>query len=222
MALQLKLSRVGINSVGTEMYLSDVTGEYASGTNEGGWGSPNASRTDKALLVQAIQRTSTGNDSVLFSEYDPLTVVNFLLPTPIDGYYDIIMVAVDKVVPIVEGAYGWTVGSGLVQLVGGVLVSKVPEDLYKDELFLDAISFKTVLLARMSIYRNRKNLEFVQKKKAASDDKGHVREITELANNLEYIKALLEGAKYHWCSGLYSESQLLVESFNEIVANDGL
>ena len=108
MALQLKLSRVGINKDGTEMYLSDVTGNYVVTDNEGGWGVPNPLRSEKALFVQGIQHTSTTDDSTVFADYDPETVVNFTLKPTVDGYYEIIMVAVDKAVPVVEGDYGWT------------------------------------------------------------------------------------------------------------------
>ena len=219
MALQLKLSRIGINATGTEMYLADVTGDY-SGTNLGGWGVPNALRAEKALLIQGIQRTSTTDDTTVFAAYDPETVENFVLDATVDGYYDIILVAVDKVVPVVEGNYGWTLGEGLVQLVDSILVSKVPEDLYKDVLFLDAISYKTVLLARSSILRNRKLLELVQVMKSDNNDRGHSREIADLTDNFSYIRSLLEAAKLFWCSDLYTESQVVVESLTNVTANE--
>jgi hypothetical protein len=218
MALSLKLSRLGINSTGEEMYIQDVTGDY-SAENTGGWGVPNALRSEKALLIQGIQRTSTTDDTATFVEYDPETVSTFVLDTTVDGYYDIILVAVDKVTPTVEGTYGWTSSGGLVQFSGGVLVSKVPEDLYKDILFLDAVSFKTVLLARSSILRNRKLLELVQAMKAGNNDRGHSREIVDLSKNFDYIRTLLESARLFWCSDLYTEAQIIVESLNELSAN---
>lgn len=220
MALQLKLSRVGINKDGTEMYLSDVTGNYVVTDNEGGWGVPNPLRSEKALFVQGIQHTSTTDDSTVFADYDPETVVNFTLKPTVDGYYEIIMVAVDKAVPVVEGDYGWTLETGIVQLVDTILVSKTPLDLYNDVLFLDKVSFKTVLLARCSILRNTKLLEYIQELKSNNADKGHVRKLEELHNNFDYIRSLLEGAKLLWCSDLYTESQSLVESLNELVLDE--
>ena len=220
MALQLKLSRVGINKDGTEMYLSDVTGPYAATTNKGGWGVPNQLRAEKALLLQGFQRGSTVDGDAVFADYDPETVANFTMSPTVDGYYEIYMIAVDKIVPIVEGAYGWTAATGLVQLVGGIPVAKTVNDVYNDILFLDKVSFKTVLLANSTIYKNHKLLELYTEGKANNSDKGHVRKLEELKSNFEYVKVLLESARLFWCSNLYTESQLAVESLNELVVDD--
>lgn len=220
MALKLQLSRSGINPTGTEMYLSDVTGDYAAGTNEGGWGIPNPLRSEKALLLQGFQRGSTVDGDAVFADYDPETVANFTMLPTVDGYYEIYMIAVDKIVPIVEGAYGWTTATGLVQLVDGLVVAKTVADVYNDILFLDKVSFKTVLLANSTIYKNHKLLELYNESKANNSDKGHVRKLEELKSNFEYVKVLLESARLFWCSNLYTESQVAVESLNELVIDD--
>ena len=220
MALQLKLSRVGTNQDGTEMYLSDVTGTYSNIDNSGGWGVPNPLRSEKALLVQSLQHASDVDGEAVFADYDPETVANFTLKPTVDGYYEVFMIAVDKVLPLVDGEYGWTLESGLVQLVSGIVTAKTVVDVYNDILFLDKVSFKTVLLARCSILRNTKLLEYVQELKSNNADKGHVRKLEELHNNYDYIKTLLEGAKLFWCSDLYTESQSLVESLNELVLDE--
>ena len=222
MALKLQLSRVGINEVGTEMYISDVTGNYVVTDNEGGWGVPNPLRAEKALLVQSIQHGSQVDSDCAFADYDPESVVNFTMLPVVDGYYEVLMIAVDKIEPITEGSYGWTAGSGLVQLVSGALISKTVLQVYQDVLFLDKVSFKTVLLARSAILRNTKELEYVEELEANKSDKGHVRKLEELHNNFDYIRALLEGARLHWCSGLYTRSQLLVESLNQLIADEQL
>ena len=146
MALKLALSRTGTNTTGTEMYLSDVTGIH-SPENLGGWGIPNPLRSSKALIIQVIQHTTTVDNEVVVDAYDPETVENFLVRPNIDGYYEIIMVAVSKVIPNMEGSYGWTAGTGLVKFEGGVTIAKTPLELFNDPLFLDAVSYKTVLLA---------------------------------------------------------------------------
>lgn len=220
MALKLQLSRSGINPTGTEMYLSDITGDYAVTTNEGGWGVPNALRAEKALLVQGTLHTSTADSLATFADYDPETVANFTLLPEVDGYYEVYMIALDKVVPVTEGAYGWTLASGIVKLVDGVLVSKTIGDVYADVLFLDKVSFKTVLLANSAILKNHKLLEYIQELKANNSDKGHVRKLEELHSNFDYIRSLLEGARLFWCSNLYTESQVLIESINELVVDD--
>lgn len=217
MGLKLKLSRTGINNLGTEMYISDVTGIYIDDTNEGGWGTPNAERASKALVAQAILRTSTKNVDVVIDDYNPESVEHFTLQTTEDGYVDFIMVAVDKALPTVEGNYGWTLPSGLVRLIDGVLVSVTPQDIYKNPVFLDAVSFKTILLARCAIYRNRQNLELVRIRKAANEDRSHNREIADKEKHFNFVRSLLEGARYEWCMENYTEAQTIVEAFTNLI-----
>ena len=216
MALTLKLSRTGINNTGTEMYISDVTGIYSE-DNKGGWGTPNTERALVMLAVQAIYHASTGDEDVEIVPYDPETTEGVTINTSKDGYYDIIAVAVSKTAPTVEGAYGWS--GGVVQMVDGTLVAKTPEDLLKDPLFLEAVSFKTILLARLTIYRNRTNLNLVRLKQSKNDDRSHNREISDKEEHFSFVRGLLEGARYLWCLDSYVDAQLLVESFNELLEN---
>lgn len=221
MALQLKLSRTSINNIGTEMYLSDVTGSYNSETNPGGYGGINQTRNSVALLIQSILHKSTEDVNIEIKEYDPEAVEHFTLLTREDGYIETIMVAVQKTEPTIEFSYGWTSVLGLVQLVGGLFVPKTPLDLYNDPMFLEATSFKTVLLARMAIYRNKTNLELIRIKQAASNDRSHNREIVDKEREFSFVRGLLEGARYQWCMENYTESQRIVESFTNLTEQNG-
>lgn len=215
--LQLQLNRTGINSNGTEMYLSDATGDYHVDDNPGGWGAPNPERASKAVLIQAFNNTSEGAVEFEVNEYDPETVDSFVIQCAADGYIETFMIAVDKVEPTVEGAYGWTATAGLVKLEEGVLVDKTVKEVYEDVLFQDSLSYKTVLLARIAIYRNDLNLKLVQKRMQKYDDRGHNREIADLQEQFNFVRSLLEGARYQWCLDSYTEAQRVVEAFNEII-----
>lgn len=217
MSITLQLNRTGINSDGTEMYLADATGDYNTPDNEGGWGAPNPERASKALLVQAFNNTSDGSVEFPVSDYDPETVENFTVQCSADGYIETFMVAVDKVEPTVEDAYGWTATGGLMKLEDGVLVPKTVKEAFEDPLFFDAVSYKTVLLARIAIYRNNLNLNLIQTRMQKSDDRGHSREIADLQEQFNFARGLLEGARYQWCMDNYTESQRIVESFNELI-----
>jgi hypothetical protein len=218
MALKLKISRTGINNLGTEMYLSDVTGNYISESNEGGWGVPNPERGLKALIAQAILHTSQGDVDVAMVDYNPESVEHFTLLPTTDGYIEFIMVAVDKFLPTIIDKYGWTLQSGLVKLTESGIVSVKPTDLFKDPLFLDAVSFKTVLLARCAIYRNRQNLELIRVRKAANEDRSHNREIADKEKHFNTVRGLVEGARYQWCMENYTEAQTIVETFNNLIS----
>jgi hypothetical protein len=213
MALKLKIVRNAVNSVGTEMYLIDATGDY-SAENLGGWGAPNPERTAKALLIETTYHESEKDTAVELYEYDPETVENFTVKCTADGYYEIVMVAVDKFTPIVEGNYGWTSIGGLTQLSGGVLVPKTPNEVFADALFLDGVSFKTVLLSRLAINRNDLNLQLVKLLLQHNDDRGHNRDIVDITEKHNEAKALLDGAKYQWCLDNYTYAQRIVESSN--------
>lgn len=216
MSLKLKLARTAINSIGTEMYISDVTGDYVAETNEGGWGFPNELRGSTALMFQAIYHKSTGEEDVEIIPYDPETVEGITLLTQNDGYYEVIAVAVPKVAPAVEGTYGWIDGQ-IVQLVEGNLIPKTVKEVHEDILFTSSASFKTILLARTAIYRNRLNLKLVKLMHSKNDDRSHNREIADLSDKFDFVKGLLEGARYLWCSDNYVKAQLVVESFDEIL-----
>ena len=218
--LQLKVSRTAINETGEEMYLADVTGNYNDPDNLGGWGAPNPDRTSKALVAEAFLNKSDdagGKKDVALDPYDPETVSNFLLHTDEDGYYEFIMVAVDKVEPTIEGTYGWTASTQLVKLEDGVLVRAYPSELLADENFLDAVSFKTLLIARMNIERNRRNLKLVELMMANYDDGAHNREIADAQEEFDFINVLTEGAYYQWCIDGYTAAQLIVEGFENYI-----
>ena len=216
MSLKLTLARTAINSTGTEMYISDVTGNYVVETNEGGWGTPNELRGSTAIMFQAIYHKSTGDEDVEIVPYDPETVENITLLTLSDGYYEILVVAIPKGIPTVENTYGWIDGQ-IVQLVGGLLVPKTVKEVYEDTLFTSSTSFKTILLARTAIYRSRLNINLVTLMQSKNNDRAHNREIADLADKFDFVKGLLEGARYLWCSDNYVKAQLVVEAFDEIL-----
>ena len=214
MALKLNLSRVAINSTGTEMYIADTTGEYSE-DNVGGYGGINPIRNTLAVLYSCKYNSSTGSEVVEILPYDPETVETITLNTTKDGYYEVIAVAVPKTTPVVEGNYGYVNGS-IVKLVEGQLVTKTVEEVYADPLYLNGVSFKTVILARIAITRSRLNLEIVKLYQAKNEDRAHNRVIADKDNQFKFVKGLLEGARYLWCSDNYTGAQLVVESFNEL------
>lgn len=208
--MELKLSRTGINKVGTEMYISDVTD----------WAEASVTRESVALFFKAIYITSKGEFDVEILPYDPLTVEHITLKTDKDGYIAIMAVAVPETVPVTPGAYGVSNGQ-IVQLVDDALESKTVTDLINNPLFLDAVTFRTILLARIAIYRNRKNLELIKLKISKFDDRAHNREIADIENQHNFARGLLEGVVYLWCSDNYVQAQEIVEAFNSLIEQDG-
>ena len=60
------------------------------------------------------------------------------------------------------------------------------------------------------------NLELVKLYQAKNEDRAHNRVIADKDNQFKFVKGLLEGARYLWCSDNYTGAQLVVESFNEL------
>ncbi len=214
MSLELKLSRTAINETGTEMYLSDVTGDYAA-DNEGGWGAPNEERATRALLFEAYYKKSSGDVTAEISEYDPETVEHISVSTEFDGYYEILVASVEKVAPTVEGSYGWTVLGGLQKFEDGVLRAATVRELYDDPLMLESTSFKTITLGQTAIKRNRALLEYIKVKKQHDADFGHNRDLEDARDSYQHLQVMLEGARLHWCMDNYTEAQSVVEPLNE-------
>lgn len=216
MALNLKLSRTSINSIGTEMYISDVTGDYNVDTNPGGWGFPNLIREETNLFFKAYLNESSGKSEIEIMYYDPATVDNITLLPEKDGYIEVLAAAVSKTAPNSEGEWG-TVDGQIVQMVDGEIVAKTVDDVFADLTYLNTVSFKTILLARIAIYRNRKNIDLIKLKQSKNDDRSHNRDIADLEEQFSFSRGLLEGARYLWCARNYIKAQLIIESFNEIL-----
>ena len=218
MALKLKLARTSINSVGTEMYISDVTGNYSS-ENSVGWGTPNIDRGTTSVFFEAWYNTSKGKEPITVLPYNPQDVDNVVLKTTRDGYIEVIAVALPITAPYSEGAWG-TINATPARMENGVVVAKTIQEAYED-VTNPSVSFKTLLLARIAIYRSRKNLELIELMQVKKDDRAHNRELVDLEKKFNFVKGLLEGARYLWCSDKYVKAQLLVESFDEILKEYG-
>lgn len=218
MSLILKVERVSINKESTEMYLMDNTGNYSE-TNKGGWGSPNPVRSNKALMVEAYLNPMSGEPSQLtMSPYDPATASTFTVNMDKDGYMEIFSIAVDKVDPTVEGEYGWTPENGLTKRVGSDLKPITVREIYM-EGSVEVFSYKTVCLGKTIIYRNQMNLDVIDLRRKRVNDLGHYPQLTDLIDNFNYVKSLLEGANYLWCLGNYTQAQEIVEVFEEFTRN---
>ena len=218
MALKLKLSRTSIDATGTKMYISDVTGPYSE-DNPGGWGTVNPMREQSNLFFEAKYITSKGEVPIEISPYNPETVENIELNTTSDGYIEVLAVAVPRTAPQSDGEIG-TQDGVIVKMVDGAIVQVTVQQLCDDVTFLNSVSFKTVLLARITIYRNRKNIDLIKLRQSKNDDRSHNRDIADLQEKFNFVRSLLDGAIYLWCSDKFIKAQLLIESFNEVIKDE--
>lgn len=205
----LSLSRTGINRIGTEMYISDTTD----------WGTSTTPRGSVSLFFDAIYITSKGEFKIDILPYNPEAVDNIVLQTPQDGYIKIFMIAVPTSEPTVNDELGTKDGQ-IVKFNNGTLEVVTIQELVANPLFLNVTEFKTLLLARIIIYRNRKNLKLVMLKMTRHDERDYNREISDIQTQHDLARGLLEGAMYLWCMDNFVQAQEIVEAFNSIIQED--
>jgi hypothetical protein len=74
---------------GKTVTATDATGDYAAGTNEGGYGAPNPDRNTLALIVLLVERKTGGDVSYYPDPNDPETADTFVFHIENDGHYQL-------------------------------------------------------------------------------------------------------------------------------------
>ena len=211
MALKLNITSSGVNTTGTKLYLADSTGDYAVGTNEGGWGAPNPLRVQTALLFSAYLNKSTGQVVAPMDEYDPLTTSAVSVNTCEDGYYSVYAIGLKLKENSIDGEYCYDTYSkvfGLLTL--GAIVPKTVKEIYDDVLFTQTSTVEVPVILRSGIFRNNL-LADITDLLIKVDDRGHNIELREAQENYEQVRLLVEGAKYQWCLGNGHRFQTIIE-----------
>jgi len=95
MALQ-QVFTISESQDGETIYIDDDTGDYDVSTNPGGYGTPNPARADVALILIANYKSSTGDEAMTITSYDPESVTQFIITSAdTDGHieFDIYTIA---------------------------------------------------------------------------------------------------------------------------------
>lgn len=94
MALVLRLEYTSINSDGTQITITDATGNYDASTNPGGYGTPNPDRSDIALFLRAYVKRFDGSDTITDTlltdtpnDTDPTAVASWLVDVDKQGWH---------------------------------------------------------------------------------------------------------------------------------------
>jgi hypothetical protein len=92
MALELKLTTGTYDRVTSILPITDTTGVYAAGTNEGGYGAPNADRNTFSLVL-SVRRLSTQSEDAYW-ETDAVTDAAWNYEFATDGVYELYLVGI--------------------------------------------------------------------------------------------------------------------------------
>lgn len=94
MALILRLSYDSITADGTQITISDATGNYNASTNPGGYGTPNPDRSDIALFLRAFTKRFDGSDTITSAnivatpnDTDPVVTASWVVEVTAQGWH---------------------------------------------------------------------------------------------------------------------------------------
>lgn len=93
MALELELTKDSISSNCLTLTVSDTTGDYNATTNPTGYGAPNETRANLYLKFFVTLRKSTGRESITVSGYNENTVTSWAVTIAEDGWYELYLFA---------------------------------------------------------------------------------------------------------------------------------
>lgn len=99
MALELKVNKEEVQETCDSFVLNDETGNYDPTANPGGYGSPNAARSDRANVLFVTKTDVNGNRTLITitpDSNDPLAVASWSVPSDTDGWYEKLLASVTK------------------------------------------------------------------------------------------------------------------------------
>lgn len=214
------LYRETYNDAGDEATVEDSTGVYDVSDNPGGYGTPNPERNELGLVALIDYKATGGDETVVPTTFDGLTVTEIVVPITKDGH-----IQVDGwLLPIIvggeaEGAFGYDTSDGLPkQYLSAVWVEVTDlNDLFADEALIHNVLHLEVLVAT-SKKRNDINKERFDKVLTGDYNE------TRAALDRQYINVdgRFDQATYQFAAGNYYNFQRIVEGINQYVAQYGI
>lgn len=218
------ISKYQITSDVAKLFVTDITGQYATTTNETGWGPPNPEISKSAIAV-VVQRFLDGVASSFspvgnYVVYDPTAVdtkqtlfeFNFLM----DGHIKVtifrLQVSLDGLTTVegtnlVDGDYFYWSNSSLIwQMVGTVPVAVDIVDLIGEATVVQS-TCEALVFPKLIVERNTLYTEYMAERDSDCGDKTEA-----LFQEILHFDADLAGAMYRFKTGAVLEAEDIVES----------
>lgn len=224
MALTLKKPKYQISVDATQLFVTDVTGQYDAADNTGGWGAPN-SELDQSAVAMYVARVLNGVETELspadnFVVYDPgaansketrlefafsmdghLKIVIFRLPVSLDGSTKV------EGGTLSEGEFFYWSNVDLIwKIESGVPVAKELSTLIGDGSVVQS-TCEDLVFPKLAIKYNTDYTTYMEER-----DDDDCEDAETLFQNLLHFRLDLAGAKYRFKNGSVGSAEDIIES----------
>lgn len=224
MALTLAKPKYQISVDATQIFVTDITGQYDAVTNEGGWGAPNPELSESAVAMY-VARVLDGVETEMspatsFAVYDPgaantkETKLEFAFS--MDGHLKIVIfrlpVSLDGSTKVEGGSLGegeffyWNNGDLIWQIVSGAPVVKELSELI-GEVSVVQSTCEDLVFPKLAIKYNTDYTEYMEER-----DDDDCDDAETLFDNLVHFRVDLAGAKYRFKNGSVGSAEDIIES----------
>lgn len=224
MAFALAKPKFQISVDATQIFVTDITGQYDAITNTGGWGAPNPELSESAVIMYVVrvldgvetEMTPVGNIAV----YDPgatntkETKLEFVFS--IDGHLKIIIfrlpVSLDGSTKVEGGNLGegdffyWNNGDIIWQIESGFPVAKEVTDLIGEGSVVQS-TCESLPFPKLALKYNADYTTYMEERDDDDCDDAEM-----LFQNLLHFRVDLAGAAYRFKNGSVGSAEDIIES----------
>lgn len=221
MALQLK-SSVSQNQAGTELYIEVVTatGVYNASTNPGGFGAPNPTRNEVALLFYGLHKKVPGDVEAIPLAYNALTVTSFTIELNDDNngildYHVFPVLVFNPVASYDDGDIVYDVENPSAPFIKKRILGQWQtlqiEDLLQENVegTLDDVAFP---IPRAIAFKDELNAKRVLLLRPVLYDGAEPDDYLEAKDRYDFVDGTLDIATKDFCAGAFNEAQIRLEA----------
>ena len=224
MALQIKLKQTGISAEGDKIYLEDITGAY-SAANLGGYGLPNPTKSEVAIIVLPVYKSSKGDVVGTMVPYPGVNNTLFTANATVDGWYQMKVAIVPlfsyaQLASYSDGEVRFDPSTGSFHMIRTIDVPgnasyqsfiTVSRDILKDSTYINSVLdiFFVANSSKTKLRVNELVTELIYAGATFSDKK-----LIRFKENLDVVRAILEGSMYEFARNNKYLAQKSIEFLN--------
>lgn len=238
MALELKISVTDEAIDGTSITIQDDTGAYASGSNEGGYGTPNEERADLRLYMLPLKKDDEGNATALTADNTSAdTATQWTITLTADGWHAFGLIAANPYSASADYSAGTIIFDDasneiyIAKSANGVSSTVVAPSTDITNSVWGSIESGDIDLNQVLVYPSNYDLVdsvILNQIIAGRSNKIYTTYVAENCNKcdltkdrtIQYLQTFLNAGIIAGCVERYQEGERMILAFNE-VANGG-